>query len=155
MKKYLNVMVAVMLAAVSFSLSGCGSDDDEPGGSSDGKELIGTWECDLVKAGVEAMSEFYESGEELIQFRADGTVVAVDVLVYKDEYVYDGEKEDIDVSYGTWRTEGNKIIFNYDDEPEVGTYKVKGKTLELTSTSPIVLTLTFTKVSDSRINKYL
>lgn len=154
MKKYLNILVAVMLAAVSFGLTGCGSDDDEPV-SIDSKDLIGTWECDLVKAGVEAMSDFYESGEELMQFRADGTVVAVDVLVLKDDFVFDGEKVDIDVTYGTWRTDGNKIIFDYDDEPEIGTFKVKGNKLELTSTSPIVLTLTFTKVSDSRINKYL
>lgn len=155
MKKYLTVMVAVMLAAMSLGLSACGDDKDEPKGTN-AKDLIGTWESDIVRDGVDAMEFFYESGESLIQFRNDGTMVSVNVLVLKDEYVFDGKKEDIEVEYGTWRVEGDKIYREGEDgAEEVMTFKVKGKALTLTTTSGIIASLTFTKVPDSRINKYL
>lgn len=155
MKKYLTVMVAVMLAAMSLGLSACGDDKDEPKGTNS-KDLIGTWESDIVRDGVDGMEFFYESGESLIQFRNDGTMVSVNVLVLKDEYVFDGKKEDIEVEYGTWRVEGDKIYREGEDgAEEVMTFKVKGNDLTLTTTRGIIASLTFTKVPDSRINKYL
>ena len=155
MKKYLSMMVAVMLAAMSLGLSACGDDKDEPKGTN-AKDLIGTWESDIVRDGVDGMEFFYESGESLIQFRNDGTMVSVNVLVLKDEYVFDGKKQDIEVEYGTWRVEGDKIYREGEDgAEEVMTFKVKGNDLTLTTTNGIIASLTFTKVPDSRINKYL
>lgn len=155
MKKYLTMMVAVMLVTMSLGLSACGDDKDEPKGTN-AKDLIGTWESDIVRDGVDAMEFFYESGESLIQFRNDGTMVSVNVYVLKDEYVFDGKKEDIEVEYGTWRVEGDKIYREGEDgAEEVMTFKVKGNDLTLTTTSGIIASLTFTKVPDSRINKYL
>ena len=155
MKKYLSMMVAVMLAAMSLGLSACGDDKDEPKGTN-AKDLIGTWESDIVRDGVDGMEFFYESGESLIQFRNDGTMVSVNVYVLKDEYVFDGKKEDIEVEYGTWRVEGDKIYGEGEDgAEEVMTFKVKGNDLTLTTTRGIIASLTFTKVPDSRINKYL
>lgn len=155
MKKYLTMMVAVMLAAMSLGLAACGDDKDEPKGTN-AKDLIGTWESDIVRDGVDGMEFFYESGESLIQFRNDGTMVSVNVLVLKDEYVFDGKKEDIEVEYGTWRVEGDKIYREGEDgAEEVMTFKVKSNALTLTTTSGIIASLTFTKVPDSRINEYL
>ncbi|MBO5541736.1 MAG: hypothetical protein J5980_12410 [Muribaculaceae bacterium] len=155
MKKYLTMMVAVMLAAMSLGLAACGDDKDEPKGTN-AKDLIGTWESDIVRDGVDGMEFFYESGESLIQFRNDGTMVSVNVLVLKDEYVFDGKKEDIEVEYGTWSVEGDKIYREGEDgAEEVMTFKVKSNALTLTTTSGIIASLTFTKVPDSRINKYL
>ena len=155
MKKYLTMMVAVMLAAMSLGLAACGDDKDEPKGTN-AKDLIGTWESDIVRDGVDGMEFFYESGESLIQFRNDGTMVSVNVYVLKDEYVFDGKKEDIEVEYGTWRVEGDKIYREGEDgAEEVMTFKVKSNVLTLTTTSGIIASLTFTKVPDSRINKYL
>ena len=57
MKKYLTMMVAVMLAAMSLGLSACGDDKDEPKGTN-AKDLIGTWESDIVRDGVDAMERF-------------------------------------------------------------------------------------------------
>ena len=41
MKKYLSILVAVMLAAMAFTLTSCGDDDDdEPSGSENGKLTV-------------------------------------------------------------------------------------------------------------------
>ena len=154
MKKYLNLMVAVMLATICLGLGACGDDNDEPD-SGNAKDLIGTWENDLAKAAVS--TGWYETCESFIQFRKDGTVVSVDAYIYTDEYAeLFGEKEEIEVTYGTWHTEGNEVYYEGEDGvTEVNTFKVKGKTLTMTTTSGVIVSVTFTKVSDSRINKYL
>ena len=42
MKKYLTMMVAVMLAAMSLGLSACGDDKDEPDNSKSSDFVTGT-----------------------------------------------------------------------------------------------------------------
>lgn len=49
MKKYLNILVAVLLSALSFSLYSCGDDDDEPDGGSKDKGVVGELTIDGQK----------------------------------------------------------------------------------------------------------
>lgn len=79
MKKYLSILVAVMLAALSFTLTSCGDDEPDPvpgtivdeddnGGNNDNDDpnnpqeieelLIGTWES----VNDEVTSEYSEDG---------------------------------------------------------------------------------------------
>lgn len=150
MKKYFSILTAVILAALTMSLIACGDDNDEPGS---GGDIVGTWECDISRTLIDEMSDMYKSGDQLIQFRSDGTMVTVMAYVLTDTWAaITGERDDIEVEYGTYRISGDKLISG---DGETVKFKLQGNKLTLTPTSGIILPLTFTRVSDSVINKYL
>ncbi len=150
MKKQLFLLVAMLLAVMSISLTACGDDNDEPGS---GGDIVGTWECDISRTLIDEMSDMYKSGDQLIQFRSDGTMVTVMAYVLTDTWAaITGERDDIEVEYGTYRISGDKLISG---DGETVKFKLQGNKLTLTPTSGIILPLTFTRVSDSVINKYL
>ena len=150
MKKQLFLLAAMLLAVMSISLTACGDDNDEPGS---GGDIVGTWECDISRTLIDEMSDMYKSGDQLIQFRSDGTMVTVMAYVLTDTWVaITGERDDIEVEYGTYRISGDKLISG---DGETVKFKLQGNKLTLTPTSGIILPLTFTRVSDSVINKYL
>ncbi|MBR4553668.1 MAG: lipocalin family protein [Bacteroidaceae bacterium] len=47
MKKYLSLIAFAMMAVVSLSLTGCGSDDDDDV-STGSSELVGTWDMQTI-----------------------------------------------------------------------------------------------------------
>ena len=140
MKKYFLLMVAVMMAIVTMSLTACGSDkDDEPKADS---SMVGTWK--YLKL------DHSEMLESLIQFAKDGKYYQVDILSGEDG-------DDFDIAKGTYVVSGNKITatgtFNdsFPFEYEF-IYSVSGDKLTLTTEG---VSYTFTKVSDSAIQRYL
>lgn len=150
MKKQLFLLAAMLLAVMSISLAACGDDNDEPGS---GGDIVGTWECDISRTLIDEMSDMYKSGDQLIQFRSDGTMVTVNAYVLTDAWVaITGEREEVEVEYGTYRISGDKLISG---DGETVKFKLQGNKLTLTPTSGIILPFTFTRVSDSVINKYL
>ena len=148
MKQLKFLFLALAVALMGISLTACGDDNDEPGGGS----IVGTWECDISRTLIDEMSDMYKSGDALIQFRSDGTMVTVTAYVLTDAWAaITGEREEVEVVYGTYRISGDKLISG-DGEVK---FKLQGNKLTLTPTSGAILPLTFTRVSDSVINKYL
>ena len=149
MKKNFYLFLAMLMAVMSLSLTACGDDNDEPSGG----DIVGTWECDISRTIIDELSDMYKSGDELIQFRSDGTMVTVRAYVYTDAWAqYLDETEDVEIEYDTWRISGNKIVSG---DGETVKFELKGNKLTLTPTSGVIIPLTFTRVSDSRIEKYL
>ena len=153
MKKYYSVLVmlAMMIAALSFTA--CGGDDDDNTNNSGGN-VIGTWECDAQKEiGIELEGT---SSTHYFQFKADGSMIAVDVNSYDrsvwGEYTPD---DDIIVERGTWKTADGKLYLTTNSETDIVLYSVSGNKLTLTSTSGLIAKITYTRVSDSTIDKYL
>ena len=148
--KQLKFLFLLAVALMGISLTACGDDKDEPGG---GGDIVGTWECDISRTLIDEMSDMYKSGDQLIQFRSDGTMVTVNAYVLTDAWAaITGEREEVEVEYGTYRISGDKLISS---DGETVKFKLQGNKLTLTPTSGIILPFTFTRVSDSRINKYM
>lgn len=148
--KQLKFLFLLAVALMGISLTACGDDKDEPGG---GGDIVGTWECDISRTLIDEMSDMYKSGDQLIQFRSDGTMMTVNAYVLTDAWAqFTGETEEVEVEYDTWRISGDKIISS---DGETVKFKLQGNQLTLTPTSGIIIPITFTRVSDSRINKYL
>lgn len=148
MKKQL-FLLAMLLVVISVSLTACGDDNDEPSGD----DIVGTWECDISRTLIDEMSDMYKSCDQLIQFRSDGTMVTVNAYVLTDAWAaITGEREEVEVEYDTYRISGDKLISG---DGEAVKFKLQGNKLTLTPTSGIILPFTFTRVSDSVINKYL
>lgn len=156
MKKYFSILTAVILAVLTMSLTACGDDNDEPENTNP-KALIGTWESVLAQDLIEAMDGIWESGEQLFQFRSDGTAISVNYYVLSDYMAeLEGHKEETDIQYCTWEAKGD-MIYVVDEDGYTNQYKytIKGDKLTLTLTKGIEIPVTFKRVSDSRINKYL
>lgn len=155
MKKYYYYLVAMMMAVMTFGLTACGDDNDEP----DGGDIVGTWFCDTNQKIIDAMDEIYSGGESICQFKADGTYVAVDVSYYTEEWAqYEEENPEIYIERGTYRLSGDRLYMDpYDDNLYKLDYecKIKGNKMTLTLTEGIVISMKFTRVSDSQIEKYL
>ena len=149
MKKHFYLYMALLMAVMNLSLTACGDDNDEPSGG----DIVGTWECDISQTLIDEMSDMYKSGDELIQFRADGSMVTVSAYILTDAWAQiTGDTEEVEIEYDTWRISDDKIISG---NGETVKFKLKGNKLTLTPTSGIIIPLTFTRVSDSRINRYL
>lgn len=149
MKKHFYLYMALLMAVMNLSLNACGNDNDEPSGG----DIVGTWECDISRTLIDEMSDMYKSGDELIQFRADGSMVTVSAYILTDAWAQiTGDTEEVEIEYDTWRISDDKIISG---NGETVKFKLKGNKLTLTPTSGIIIPLTFTRVSDSRINRYL
>ena len=119
--------MALLMAVMNLSLTACGDDNDEPSGG----DIVGTWECDI----------------------SDGSMVTVSAYILTDAWAQiTGDTEEVEIEYDTWRISDDKIISG---NGETVKFKLKGNKLTLTPTSGIIIPLTFTRVSDSRINRYL
>lgn len=154
----------VIWAAIPMTFISCGDDEDDEDVS--GGNIVGTWQSDLAEDIGSIYEDYYENVQGLVQFKNDGTYINVSVIVWKDDWVeaFGGPKEEIDYERGTWKTSGDKIYMTCTEssdpedtigETDVCTYQVKGKKLTVTTTRGIIITTTFTRVSDSMIQKYL
>ncbi len=127
--------------------------------STNSEPIVGTWEGEIGKAlynnGDIGM---FESGESLVQFRAVGSCVEVDHGFFTNEWAeINGGKEFLDITYGTWRKHNGNIIIKDDYTETEFEYKIKGDKLTLTAISGIASGMSgvFTRVSDTRMNKYI
>lgn len=142
MKKYLSILVAVMLAAMSFTLTSCGDDDeDEPDNPQENAELlIGTWE-------LTASSMPGTSSKHYSKFSEDGILLEVDI-----------EDGVVEIERSKWSKKGD-YIYATSMEPgfEDVTFMFTIKTLSNTElvVSLYGITQTFKRVPDSTIDKYL
>ena len=151
MKKIYSFMLfALTIAALTFSA--CSDDDDNSEKSGD--NIIGTWVCDVQKEfdmEIEGISSTH-----YVQFKSDGSMISVDVNSYDrsvwEEFTPDDE---VIIEYGTWKTANGKLYMTDDDGTEIASYKVSGKKLTLTSTSGLIVKITYTRVSEKAIEKYL
>lgn len=147
MKKYLSILVAVMLAALSFTLTSCGDDDeeDEPANPADAELLIGTWQ------NPEAFEPNRDYLARYIQFKNNGS--CLQIFEFEDGELY--------VNYGTWSLKGDTLYTTFetdldDFEPITTALKILAlneKTLELDY--GMLGVLSFNRVPDSTIDKYL
>lgn len=161
MKKYYYLLVAMMMAVMILGLTACGDDNDEP----EGGDIVGTWSCDTNQKIINVMDDIYSGGESICQFKADGTYIAVDVTYYTEEwaeieksYNEDFENPEIYIERGTYRLSENVLHMNPDDEELFNVSydcKIKGSKMTLTLNEGIVISMIFSRVSDSKINKYL
>lgn len=145
MKKYLSILVAVMLAALSFTLTSCGDDDDdEPENTATAELLIGTWES----VSDESASDYSEDG--IFRFEADGNFTQVHFGI--------GDNGENEVEFGTWQKKGNSIYITLKDGIMAGE-TVEFKIVTLTKNELVVtmwgLSSKYKRVPDSTIDKYL
>ena len=109
MKKFYSTiaMLAMMVAALSFTA--CGSDDDEiDNGGDSNASIVGTWELvsfDVVK-GANYMDSDMSTGDR-ITFKSDGTY-----------YSTDGDR-------GTWKLKGNTLTISDNENYFSIDYQVK------------------------------
>lgn len=131
MKKHLNLFIVAIFATVSFALTSCGGDDDdEPTTSS---SIVGTWASTDYPMGI----------KQTLQFASNGKYVEVTV---------DGDE--VDVTKGTWKQDGNKVTVveeEYNLPMEATVVSVSKDKLIL----DMLWKVTYKKVSDSSIDKYL
>ena len=154
MKKYLLSFGALVLAVMGMTFASCGDDNDEPYASG---SIVGTWELDDHWFDSTGNYEgFYESSKGYTKFNKDNTYVSVSDLVLTDEWaeISGEQKHQIEIDRGTYSISGNKCTMNSYTEGESlpFTFEVKGDKIKVIA---LGLTFTFTRVSDSVINKYL
>ena len=136
MAKYLKLFMVALFAALTFTITSCGDDDDEPSVWN----IVGTWK----NSGGASLDFGIIS---YIQFSTDGKYVEVDI-----------DEDEIDVIKGTWKLDGNHlnmITYNDFDMEIPSTHTIK----KLTDKELIVISFgfeqTYKKVADSEIDKYL
>lgn len=134
-----------LLFVLPFALASC-TDDDDDDDDTEGLqgELVGTWKV------TESDGSF-----ELLQIKKNGKFIDV---------YYDAEDEDYDVSEGTWSRDGNILTVTIeiddcddgdDDETETNIIVISKITASELVLTDMQTAITWTRVSDSEINKYL
>ena len=170
MKKIYYLMVAMLMAMTTLSLTACG-DDEEDGPSGGGNDIVGTWKANLpsdllYEVFDEEEIEYVDKAEVLIQFKNNETYVTASVVTYnkvfaelmKDNPYFTNPMVDID--RGTYRINGKKLItrseYDEDGEEEVADFSISGKTMTFSySDDGVKYSMKFSKVSDKEIEKYL
>ena len=151
-----------IMAVVPLTFISCGDDDDNEDVS--GGNIVGTWLCDVS---WDEEDDFYFTMKTYTQFKSDGNYVTVTVTTYLEDFfeMRKGDTE-IDIEKGMWKTDGDMLFSTMtettdpDDREDIGktekvNYKVNGNKLILTSTSGLIISVTYTRVSDNTIEKYL
>ena len=146
MKKYLKLLILAIFASLSFAFVACGNDDeeDEPsGGNSSDNGFVGTWSMNMI-------GQSGEYKDNYIRFYDDSTFVLINA-----------DDDEVMVSYGTWSASGNTFTLDYaiaQNErpiiPYVITYNIKSQNSSKIEFYLGTLNFTFTKVSDSVMDKY-
>ena len=132
MAKYLKLLIVALFATMSFTLTSCGDDEDEPNGN---VNIVGTWE------NVTGWDEAFGL-KQYIRFQADGKLYEVDV--YPNGVV--------EILQGIWSKDGNKITVSGDTE---GTVTISNQTSTTMTLTTLGIPVSYEKVSDSVLDKYL
>ena len=139
MKKFSYFLSVMLLTLVSFGVTSCGDDKDEPKSS----DLVGTWQFKAVTEDA--------SIENLVQFTKDGKWNSVEIVT-------DEIGVSVEVEKGTYTVSGNKINVSYTEDgktvTESVTFEVKSNKLMLTY-EDMPVAITFDRVKDSVIQPYL
>ena len=139
MKKFSYFLTVMLLALVSFGVTSCGDDKDEPKSN----DLVGTWQCKAVTDDAAI--------ENLVQFTKDGKWNSVEIVT-------DEIGVSVEVEKGTYTVSGNKINVSYTEDgktvTESVTFEVKSNKLMLTY-EDMPVAITFDRVKDSVIQPYL
>ena len=134
------MMLAMMVAALSFTACGGDDDEDEFGDTS---FLIGTWS---VTSGQGLFDDYFDDDEpEYVQIKSDGTYINVQF----DDGLY--------ITKGTWRATDTELIMKETEGDIKGTYtyKILNHTQSTLTLEMWGITVNLTKVPDSTIDKYL
>ncbi len=148
MTKYLKLFIVALFATMTFSLYSCSDDkDDEPITG----EIVGTWKVSDVDPKLDTFphpDDMNFDFTEYLQIQANGNYITVTI----DE---DGKE----IDRGTWKLEGNTVTTtSYDELLEMyitGTSTVKKLTDKELVLYALGFTVTYKRVADSEIEKYL
>lgn len=125
-------ILCVIAIVVSTTFTSCNKDDDE-GGSTDPKDLVGTWKLlseETWYKDADGESDYEKETADaddvvLITFKSDGT--------YLEDMNVDGEQTK---KTGTWKTNGNTLICEGNSRGSLADvewiFYVNGNTLTLT-----------------------
>ena len=133
------MMLAMMVAALSFTA--CGGDDEEDEFIDNSSFVVGTWSINTVEGwGLEAEVE-----TEYIQYKSDGTYIDVQL----DDGLY--------ISKGTWKISGTDLIMKETEGRLLWTYTftILNHTKTTLTLEMWGITANATKVPDSTIDKYI
>lgn len=137
------MMLAMMVAALSFTA--CSSDDDNDSKETN-SDLVGTWSVQSVEGWGMSEDDFYD----YMQFRSDGTYIEVQ----EDE---DAEKG-YTVDKGKWTVSNNKIVLYVEVGVLAGStfsFDIVKKEKDKITVSMWGLSSHLIRVSDDIIEKYL
>ena len=143
MTKYFKLLMVAIFATMSFAFTSCGNDDepDDPSNES----LVGTWERT-----TNIDDDWWQ--KDYIQFKADGTSISITDVHFMGE-------SDVSVEYGKWTKNGNKLTVMADNPSDDAIDIDNGTIKKLTKTELLLsaggMELSFTRVADTTIDKYL
>lgn len=144
MKKYFYLFVVALFATMSLALTSCSDDDDEPNDPNN-ENIVGTWE-----RATNIDDDWWQ--KDYIQFKADGTSISITDVHFMGD-------SDVSVEYGKWTKKGNNLTVKADKLSDEGIDIDNGTIKKLTKTELIInadgMDLSFVRVDDSVINKYL
>lgn len=144
MERYIKLLFVALFATMSFALTSCGDDNDEPDDPND-VSLVGTW-----KHTINFSADWWQT--DYTQIKNDGTYITI-TDVYCMGY------SDVSVEYGKWNRDGNKLTVKADDPSDEGIYFDTATIKKLTKTELVLsaggLEYSFTRVDDSIIEEYL
>lgn len=144
MKKYFYLFFVALFATMSFTLTSCSDDDDEPNDPNN-ENIVGTWE-----RATNIDDDWWQ--KDYIQFKADGTSISITDVHFMGD-------SDVSVEYGKWTKKGNNLTVKADKLSDEGIDIDNGTIKKLTKTELIInadgMDLSFVRVDDSVINKYL
>ena len=165
MKKFYYFMMAMLMAMTTLSLTACGDDDEEDGPNGGGGNIEGTWKGNLTNDWYdEEDADYIEKAEALIQFKKGGKYVSVTIIHYTKkgieeirQYEPNFKNPQVEVDNGTYSVNGNKLTtFDSEGERDESTFSISGKKLTITYIEDgQEVKMTFTRVDDKEINKYL
>lgn len=151
MKKIFNLPLFLILFITSFSFMSC-SDDE---GEITTNNIVGTWKSThwLMDEDINDGS-FFGTGEQYVQFNADGSCIEVDI--YDDYDIGFGEpiEGSIDIIRGSWFLSDDKLRIEGDGLTPA-TFDVLKLTDDELTISYMGITMPYVRVSDSEINQYL
>lgn len=133
------MMLATIVAALSFTACG-GSDSDDDGGNV--SPIVGTWKAEDVSGWIDNFS--YDWNDSYLQFKKDGTFIIANEIN--------------DKHYGDWVLNNNTLSLHYTDDTWVGvrlSYDVITLNQQSLGLAIYGLKIKFKRVPDSEINKYL
>ena len=134
MKKYLYLLFVAIFATLSFSLTSCGDDDDEPNGGNG--SVVGTWKVETMKTSDDWWQVDY------FRFKENGTYESVEVISFMGKI--ETEKDS-----GTWSKNGDRLTI---DGTTATIKELSGNKMVLNLGGA---TITYNKCADSEMNQYL
>lgn len=145
MKKYIYLLIFLMMAMVSVGFAACG-DDDEPKSA----DIVGTWQYNHTDD-----DEWSDEWDIYYQFTKEGKFH----IVEKSHVEYYYGHPSVIVHHGTYTVSGKKLIITFDPDPKYNPnpepseceYSVQGDKLTFIGGEYP----TFTRVEDSVIEPYL